>query len=178
VTIVVVAHLFCATTHQRLAPAIALTAGHTDMNSSHHTTSDVFTTSFLMGFADGDASEPITATLRYSVYEPFAVTAGFSLPDSPAVYWVMARDLLRDGVTMPSGLGDIKIYPTPDGLLIELHSPSGMATLLAPIEPVAQFVNTIYAAVPEESEGEYFSIEAELDMFPDLRSQPEPGVEA
>ena len=90
----------------------------------------------------------------------------------------MSRDLLRDGLSQPTGLGDIKIYPTSKGLLVELHSPSGRASLVAPVGPVAEFVKAIYEFVAEGAEDEYFSVEAELDLFPDLRRMPEPGLEA
>ena len=46
---------------------------------------DLVTSSFDMRFAGGDASDRIATTLRYNVFEPFAVTASFALADAPAV---------------------------------------------------------------------------------------------
>ena len=137
----------------------------------HKVEADAYSTTFAMSFAGGEVDDQISATLRYNVYEPFAVTASFVLGEGPAIQWVMARDLLRDGVALPSGLGDIKMYPTAEGLFIELHSPSGRAVLVAPLQSVVDFINTIYRAVPEDREAEFFSIEAELDRLSDLRPQ-------
>jgi Streptomyces sporulation and cell division protein, SsgA len=136
---------------------------------------DTITATFPMSFAGADTGDQITATLSYNVYEPFAVNAAFALADSPAVQWVLARELLRDGIALPTGLGDIKIYPTADGLLIELYSPSGRAVLVAPTAPVVAFVQAIYTAVPEDREAEFFSIEAELDRLADLHNGRELG---
>ena len=126
---------------------------------------DIITTSFPMTFAGFDSEQTITATLRYNVYEPFAVTASLAVDGAPAVQWILARDLLREGLVIPSGIGDIHIKPTPRGLLISLHSPSGYALLLAPTEPVADFVADIYTAVPDGEEDNFYSIEAELDRL-------------
>ena len=129
------------------------------------------TTTFEMTFAGSDADDAIAATLSYNVFEPFAVTAAFILGDGPAVQWVMSRDLLREGVVMPTGLGDIRVYPVSDTLYMELASPSGRAILEAPIAPVIDFIRTVFTAVPEGRENEYFSVDAELDMLSELYAQ-------
>ncbi len=138
------------------------------MTNSQKLGTDVASTTFAMTFAGGDASEIINATLRYSVFEPFAVTATFSMADGPGVDWVLARNLLREGIVMPSGLGDVKLYPTATGILLELHSPNGRAILEGPVQPLIDFVRDIYCAVPEGQEGQFFSVDAELDMLAHL----------
>ena len=130
--------------------------------------SDIITASFSMLFAGGESDQTVTTTLRYNVFEPFQVTATLSLPDAPSVQWVLARELLREGLVIPSGLGDITVRPTPHGLLIGLRSPGGRALLLAPTEPIAEFVQAVYRAVPDGAEGDFFSIEAALDRLADI----------
>ncbi|WP_157970446.1 SsgA family sporulation/cell division regulator [Nakamurella deserti] len=129
------------------------------------------TTAFEMTFAGSESDDPIAATLKYNVFEPFAVTASFVLGEGPAVQWVMSRDLLREGVVMPTGLGDIRVYPVSDTLYMELASPSGRAILEAPIAPVIEFIGSVFATVPEGAEGDYFSVDAELDMLSELYAQ-------
>lgn len=136
--------------------------------AQHHVAADTVSTSFAMDFADYDEGQ-IAATLRYSALEPFAVTATFSLSDSPAVQWVVSRELLREGLVLPSGIGDIRLIPTESGLIIELHSPNGRAVLIAPLQPVVDFLQATYRAVPEGHESDFFSIDAELDLLGDLR---------
>jgi hypothetical protein len=126
------------------------------MNSSRTKAENVVVTAALeMTFAGSEADDAIAATLKYNVFEPFAVTASFVLGDGPAVQWVMSRDLLREGVVMPTGLGDIRVYPVADTLYMELASPSGRA----------------FTTVPEGREHEYFSVDAELDMVSELYAQ-------
>lgn len=142
------------------------------MNAPHAKVENAtVTAAFDMTFAGSEADETIAATLSYNVFEPFAVTAAFVLGDGPAVQWVMARDLLREGVVMPTGLGDIRVYPVADTLYMELTSPSGRAILEAPIAPIIAFVQAVFTTVPEGREHEYFSVDAELDMLADLRPQ-------
>ncbi len=138
---------------------------------------DAISATFAMSFAGGDAEPAILASLHFSMLEPFAVTASFTLPDAPAVKWVMARDLLREGIALPTGIGDIRIYPCDEGLFIELHSPSGRAVLRGPMEPVVDFVARIYQAVPESREQEFFSLDAELDLLTDLYRRRDIGYD-
>ena len=130
--------------------------------------SDIITTSFTMLFAGSESEQTVTATLRYNVFEPFQVIATLSMDDAPSVQWILARELLREGLVLPSGIGDITVRPTPHGVLVGLRSPGGRALLLAPTEPIADFVQAIYRAVPDGAEGDFFSIEAELDRLADL----------
>lgn len=148
------------------------------MNTSRTKVENIaVTSSFEMTFAGSDADEPIAATLKYNVFEPFAVTASFVLGEGPAVQWVMSRDLLREGVVLPTGQGDIRVYPVSDTLYMELASPSGRAILEAPIKPVIDFIHRVFATVPEGREHEYFSIDAELDQLAELRSRREGGLD-
>ncbi len=124
-----------------------------------------------MTFAGSETDEAIVATFTYNVYEPFQVAAAFTIGGASTVQWVMGRDLLREGVVLPTGLGDIRVYPVADTLYVELTSPSGRAILEGPIDPIIAFVEAVFAAVPEGREQEYFSIDAELDLFVDLRTQ-------
>jgi hypothetical protein len=147
------------------------------MRSSHNRAeTDAISATFAMKFAGGEQDDVITATLRYNVLEPFAVTASFAMEDAPAVQWVMARDLLREGVALPTGMGDVRISPDERGMFIELHSPSGRAVLQGPLEPVVDFVARMYQAVPEHRELEFFSVDAELDLLADMY-RPDNGLQ-
>ncbi|AZI57713.1 SsgA family sporulation/cell division regulator [Nakamurella antarctica] len=130
-----------------------------------HTSTDVIHTHMTLTLAGGTSADVVTADFRYNVLEPYAVRASFALPGSPAVEWVMARDLLREGLVMPAGLGDIRIRPTADGIAIELVSPQGSAILLGDVAPLVDFVTRTCQAVPDSHENEFFSIDAELDML-------------
>ncbi len=127
--------------------------------------SDLVDATMTFGIVGGVADDVVTAVFRYSVLEPFAVRASFALPDSPAVEWVLSRDILREGLIMPSGLGDIRVLPTHNGIAIELLSPQGRAVMVGDVAPMVDFVQRAFAAVPDGREDEFFSIDAELDML-------------
>lgn len=109
----------------------------------------------------GDHPE-VKARLRYATNEPFAVRLELCLEDFPAVEWVFARELLVEGVRLPSGQGDIEMYPAAGCVVIELRSPDGSATLLADHDALSGFADDMIEAVPFGREDEYYSIDAAL----------------
>ncbi len=129
-------------------------------------------TAFAMVSVTGAAEEPVTATLRFDPREPFLVRANFRLSGGRTVDWVLARDLLREGMAMAAGLGDIRFFPGDDGLLLELRSHQGRAFLYGELAPAVAFVQRMYALVPEGAEDAFWSVDAELDVL--LRSLADP----
>ena len=107
----------------------------------------------------------ILAVMTYRLYDPFAVSITFSYADCPAVEWVFARELFRDGLDRPSGSGDVRVHPFYDAIVIELFSPQGRARLNADRRQVAAFVERMYQAVPDGMESDCFSLEQELELL-------------
>ena len=108
----------------------------------------------------------VHAELRYYCDDPFAVQMLLSIEQSPAICWIFSRDLLISGATMPSGVGDVQVYPTHDGVIIELRSGTSAAALLAYTPDVAEFINRTLAVVPLDAEIEHYDIDAELTQLP------------
>ncbi len=134
---------------------------------------ETVSSTFAMTFAGHRLGDEVIVTrLRYSIHEPFSVRASFSMSDAPAVRWVLARDLLRDGLATPSGLGDVRLSPTEHGLVMELRSPHGTAVLHGPIEPVVEFVRRSYELVPAGHENDHFAVDAELAVLTELWANP------
>ena len=74
------------------------------------------------------------ASLLYSAGDPYAVRMVFHAGTDEPVEWIFARDLLAAGLGKPSGLGDVRAWPSPSGagdgeavLNIVLSSPFGRA---------------------------------------------------
>lgn len=120
----------------------------------------------------GSAEESVIATLRYAPHEPFLVRANFRLSGGRAVDWVFSRELLREGLVMAAGIGDIRFFPGDDGLLLELRSHQGRAFLYGDLQPVADFVHRVYALVPDGAEGRYYSLDSELEVLLELLADP------
>ena len=114
-----------------------------------------------------DACLPaVNAELRYFCDDPIAVHLLLSIDQSPAISWTFGRELLISGVTMPSGIGDVQVYPTHDGVIIELRSGAAAARLLAHIPDIIDFTDTTVEFVPLGSEMDHYSIDVDLTSMP------------
>jgi hypothetical protein len=72
---------------------------------------------------------PLTIQVRMSstLATPHAVTLTFK-QRTRTTMWVIARDLLIDGIVEPTGLGDVRVAPDQIGwVAITLRSPNGTA---------------------------------------------------
>jgi hypothetical protein len=117
---------------------------------------------------------PLTASLYYSVSDPYAIRMAFHVGNDEPVEWIFARDLLADGLMAPEGDGDVRVWPSletdPDdneygrlGVInIELSSPFGEALFEAPSEDIANFLNRTYRIVPMGKESDAVDFDAEL----------------
>jgi hypothetical protein len=115
----------------------------------------------------GAAPLPVRATLAYDAADPYAVRVGFRTAQTgDAVEWTFARQLLTDGVTCPTGEGDVRTWPhTRDGepvVCLSLSSPSGSALFELPVPDLVEFLTMTYAAIPTGTECQHVDVEAEL----------------
>ena len=107
----------------------------------------------------------VHAELRYCCDDPFAVQMLLSIEQSPAICWILGRDLLITGAAMPSGVGDVQVYPTHDGVIIELRSGVYVVALLAYAPDVTGFIARTLAVVPVGAELDRHDIEGELALL-------------
>ena len=132
-------------------------------NAVHHQVTTAATEMILIS----DAALPaVNAELRYDCDDPFAVQMLLSVDQSPAIRWVFGRELLITGVAMPSGIGDVQVYPTHDGVIIELRSGTAAARLLAHAPDVMDFTDRTQELVPLGSEMDHYSLARNLDAVP------------
>jgi hypothetical protein len=95
----------------------------------------VITAATEMLLISDPAIPAVHAELRYDCDDPFAVQMLLSVDQSPAIRWVFGRDLLdhrrRDTQRgrRYAAVGDVQLYPTHDGLIIELRSGTYAAAL-------------------------------------------------
>jgi len=105
----------------------------------------------------------VRAELRYRSVDPLAVQLRLSVGRLEAVSWTFSRDLLIAGIRRPSGIGDVRIYPGGDGVLIELRSTiDAHALLLADRVPIEQFLGHTVSIVPIGSEIDHYHVDADL----------------
>lgn len=102
------------------------------------------------------------ATFGYHELDPYAVGITLHVPAGDAP-WVLARCLLRDGTTAPSGDGDIRLAPgiDEDGhavVRMVFDSPEGRLRVAARTADVMSFLVSTWLLVPPGSEA------AQLDL--------------
>jgi hypothetical protein len=121
----------------------------------------------LMLVVPQHATVPLVASLFYSGEDPYAVRMAFHVGTDEPVEWIFARDLLSEGMSGPSGEGDVRVWPSSaegePALNLVLSSPFGQAHFEAPMQALADFLRRTYEAIPAGHEGEYFDIGGELD---------------
>ena len=112
----------------------------------------------------GVAPTLIDAELQYSPDDPYAVAVQFHTRQG-GVEWMFSRDLLADGLLLPSGDGDIVVRPDPDDeerVLLELNAPSGFAVLSAAVDEVLEFLELSFDMVMPGEEHLWIDFEREL----------------
>lgn len=131
--------------------------------ADHHEVSPATTEMILIS----DETLPaVNAELRYHCDDPFAVQMLLSVDQSPAICWTFGRELLMTGVSMPSGIGDVQVYPTHDGVIIELRSGGAAARLLAHIPDISSFTDRTLARVPLGTEMDHYNLDIDLSAMP------------
>jgi hypothetical protein len=113
---------------------------------------------------DLDRSIEVPCSLEYRAEEPYAVFATFRTGMAD-IEWTFARDLIRDGLSRPSGEGDVVIWPESSGpvpvVLLALNSPSGQALLEVDAHLIETFLTRTYDIVAAGSE----SMQVDVDRW-------------
>ncbi|HEY9388214.1 MAG TPA: SsgA family sporulation/cell division regulator [Mycobacteriales bacterium] len=117
------------------------------------------------------AQARIAASLAFHSNDPYAVHVIFHTGDSQDdIAWMFARELLSFGLLMPTGEGDVRIWPGPDGtdmVYLQLRSPHGEATFQADRTGLVDFLLCSYVVVPPGCEAGYLDLDAELALLHD-----------
>jgi hypothetical protein len=95
--------------------------------------------------------DDIPVELIYDDGDPWAVAFDFG----PGTRWLVARDLVMAGLDRPTGIGDVRIWPTPRDvgvLCVHLRAPTGEALIEVPYTTMAQFLAATTQLVPVGSE--------------------------
>lgn len=96
----------------------------------------------------------VDVRLGYDRADPYAVRLTFHIPGDEPVTWMLARELLLDGISVHSGEGDVVFEPVPGedpdfpDIRIMLSSPAGTAVLYSPALPLIAFLGRTDQIVP------------------------------
>jgi len=101
--------------------------------------------------------------------DPLAVSIVLvAVPDHPALpqgSWVMLRDFLRYGLEEPTGDGDVRLTPAPDGstMRMELARNGRTVRVSAPTAVVRDFLDQTEKVVPTGEEAGAAELDALID---------------
>lgn len=104
-------------------------------------------------------------TFGYDPADPLAVRLTF-LENQESVTWTMARDLLRDGLSVTSGSGDVTAWvgdDSPDDYFLALHPGPWQTVFAFNARAVEGFLTQTYASIPGGAEFLTSDLDMELD---------------
>ncbi|WP_110205679.1 SsgA family sporulation/cell division regulator [Nocardioides daejeonensis] len=118
---------------------------------------------------DAGAGAMLPVVLGYEARDPYAVSLSFGTMTGDIV-WTFGRDLLREGLGGPVGIGDVRIWPGVDllgrpCLMVEFRSPDGELLVETPSEPVRDFLERTFEVVPTGAESQSLDVDAIIDQL-------------
>lgn len=114
---------------------------------------------------------PVAATAHYAALDPWAVRVVFCTGGAgdAGVAWLLARQLLADGLIRPVGDGDVQVWPSTAGqervVRIAMTSPSGSARFEIDRDELVAFLQQTYLVVPTGAESTFVDLDAELALL-------------
>jgi hypothetical protein len=113
-----------------------------------------------------DRPIPVDVNLDYDPKDPHAIRITLALLGSDPVTWLVGRALLANGLTSPSGEGDIRVAPVSDDTaLLEFRSADGEAWFRILIPEIAEFLEDTYEVVPQNCESEWLDLDGALSKL-------------
>lgn len=111
-------------------------------------------------------TQTVAATLSYDRDDPFAVRIGFppsATLEGVEVSWTFGRELLRSGLSEPSGDGDVHVRPYGfERTVLEFHSPEGTAMVHIRTAELNRFLRRSQTLVPAGQEHRYLDVDHDL----------------
>ncbi|MEE1754323.1 SsgA family sporulation/cell division regulator [Streptomyces sp. SP18CS02] len=123
----------------------------------------------LMSFVvSEELSFRIPVELGYQTKDPYAVRMTFHLPGDAPVTWTFGRELLLDGISAPTGDGDVRIGPVGSDELsdvtIVLQVGGDRAYFRASAPPLVAFLDRTDRLVPVGQERSLADFEEDLEQ--------------
>ncbi|PKW16452.1 sporulation and cell division protein SsgA [Saccharopolyspora spinosa] len=140
--------------------------GSADMMANDHGT--VLATMTFNLVAPAGVIAPVGVELRYDSRNPYEIAMKLNVGTDGQVDWVIARDLLADGLIAEAGEGDVRIRPRLDSsgvVVIELSSPSGQASFEVDADQLVDFVNDTYDVVAPGDEHRWMNVDEVLSRL-------------
>ena len=112
---------------------------------------------------------PVVTRWTYRAADPFAVTLGVRARGDRFVEWLVARDLVIESLTGPTGCGDVRMSPQQvqgyDIVEIEIRSSDGRAVLEVDRDLLRHFVESSVELVALGDEMHHIDLDREIDKI-------------
>lgn len=106
---------------------------------------------------------PIRTGLRWNPSEPLVIMLEFCPREKTPVIWRICRDMLCDGMTVPTGEWDVTVYPaSPPWVAVGLSSPSGSGTFAVDAGTLRAFLTATFLRCPRGAEFDGWDVDAWL----------------
>jgi hypothetical protein len=108
---------------------------------------------------------PVETELSYDAADPYAVALTLNLASAEPVCWLVARDILRQGLSGPAGEGDVGVWPSGTSedrptVCVALSSPDGDALLVCDAAELVEFLDRTEDVVAVGEETSFLDIDA------------------
>jgi hypothetical protein len=108
---------------------------------------------------------PVETELSYDAADPYAVALTLNLASAEPVRWLVARDILRQGLSGPAGEGDVGVWPSGTSedrptVCVALSSPDGDALLVCDAAELVEFLDRTEDVVAVGEETSFLDIDA------------------
>ncbi len=111
----------------------------------------------------------IPVELDFDSADPYAIRLTFDLPGDVPVTWTFSRELLLDGLSRPSGEGDVRIEPSSaeylSDVFISLQVGAERALFRVSAPPLVAFLDRTDRLVPLGKEEVCDTLDAVLDRI-------------
>lgn len=123
-------------------------------------------TSIVLSLQAPEGDLPLDADLSYDPADPFAIRLDIAADAEQPITWFFSRDLVLEGTTARSGLGDVQVEPVGGRrgreISLTLTTPDGHASFRTSLPTVVEFLTAVYTAVPTGAESDQVDLDAVL----------------
>ena len=112
---------------------------------------------------------PLLTRWSYRADDPYAVTMSISRSSGRWINWLMARDLVVEGMLASAGLGDVRVAPFSDEefdiIEVKIGDDEGFAALEFDRDLMERFLAATFEVVELGSESDVIDVAAEIEKI-------------
>jgi hypothetical protein len=112
---------------------------------------------------------PLLTRWSYRADDPYAVTMSISRPSGRWINWLMARDLVVEGMLASAGLGDVRVAPFSDEefdiIEVKIGDDEGFAALEFDRDLMERFLAATFEVVELGAESDVIDVAAEIEKI-------------